>query len=335
VVRAPSNPAAGATILKTMAADQQTNVDPDLLARGGGNATASGVSFQASVGATFAARLLADRRLDERLRLGDVRIRSIRFETEAPLDDILVETDAAGWVFVQVKTSLKLSESLDSEFGKTISQIVRQWQACAGGDGARGWDRRLVGGRDRMLVAVGPGASGTITDDLAVALSTMQAPSAASLPQDQQQALDRVRALLARAWQQILGVAPAAEEIDAMLRFVSVIQLNLDGPDRTAAFETLTHVTESAGDASAIFSAIEQQCERLMASRRGTDAADLRLALAGLGARLRAAPRYQHDVELLRGYSARVQAHLMQYEERNKSRQRQNQDRTRVHGRYR
>jgi ATPase family associated with various cellular activities (AAA) len=298
-----------------MAADQQTNHEPDLLARGGGNATASGVSFQASVGATFAARLLADRRLDERLRLGDVRIRSLRFETEAPLDDIVVETDAAGWVFVQVKTSLSLSESLDSEFGKTISQIVRQWQACAGGDGKRGWDRSLVGGRDRMLVAVGPSASGTITDDLAVALSTLQAPSAASLPQDQQQALDKVRALLARAWQQILGVAPAPQEVDAVLRFVSVIQFNLDGPDRTAAVETLAHVTKSAGDASAMFSATEQQCERLMAGRRGTDAADLRLALAGLGARLRAAPRYQRDVQQLSGYSARVQAHLTQYEE--------------------
>ena len=59
--------------METMAADQQTGADPDLLARGSGNATAAGVSFQASVGATFAARLLTARRLDERLRLGDAR----------------------------------------------------------------------------------------------------------------------------------------------------------------------------------------------------------------------------------------------------------------------
>lgn len=113
-----------------------------------------------------------------------------------------------GWVFVQVKTALSLSENLESEFGKTISQIVRQWHACADGDGKRGWDRSLVAGRDRMLVAVGPGASGTITDDLAVALTALQAPSAASLAQTQQQALDKVRALLARAWLQIFGDAP-------------------------------------------------------------------------------------------------------------------------------
>ena len=52
-----------------------------------------------------------------------------------------------------------------------------------------------------------------------------------------------------------------------------------------------------------------------MTSRLGTDAAELRTALAGVGARLRAAPRYQRDVERLRRYSARVQDHLTQYEE--------------------
>lgn len=55
-----------------MPPDQQPTPDLDLLARGG-NATAAGVSFQAAVGATFASRLLADRGLDERLRLGDAR----------------------------------------------------------------------------------------------------------------------------------------------------------------------------------------------------------------------------------------------------------------------
>jgi hypothetical protein len=55
----------------------------DLLASGGGNATASGVSFQAEVGAMFGVPLLSERRLDGRLELGDVRVRSLRFETEA------------------------------------------------------------------------------------------------------------------------------------------------------------------------------------------------------------------------------------------------------------
>ena len=51
----------------------------------GGNATGAGVTFQAS-----AAQLLAERPLDGRLGLGGAKARSIRFESEAPLDDILL-----------------------------------------------------------------------------------------------------------------------------------------------------------------------------------------------------------------------------------------------------
>ena len=56
--------------LAAMTTDQQTPDDGDLLARGGGNATAGGVSFQTSVGAVFAVQLLTERNVDDRLRLG-------------------------------------------------------------------------------------------------------------------------------------------------------------------------------------------------------------------------------------------------------------------------
>jgi hypothetical protein len=298
-----------------MATDQQTSTDEDLLARGGGNATAAGVSFQAGVGAIFAAQLLTERSVDDRLRLGAARVRSIRFETEAPLDDILVETDASGWIFAQVKTTLSLSESLESEFGKTVEQIVRQWQTCFTGTGERRWDRNLIFGRDRMVIAVGPNASGTISRDLAAALASMQAPSAAALPQAQEQALDRLRTLFVAAWEKIVGAVPSVEDVDSSLRFVTIIQLDLDGPDRVAAIETLAHVTEDANAATGAFAAIERACQSLMAARRGTDAADLRRNLARSGLRLRSAPTFQWDVERLRTYSNRVQTHLSQYEE--------------------
>ncbi|WP_315730732.1 MULTISPECIES: ATP-binding protein [unclassified Bradyrhizobium] len=273
------------------------------------------MGFQAAVGAAFACRLLADRPLDDRLRLGNATLRSIRFETEAPIDDILIETSAGGWVFIQAKTSLSLSTSLDSELGKTAQQIVRQFQACASGNGARGWDRLLDPERDRMLIAVSSDAPSTIKRDLAIALTSSQAPATAPLPQAQQQALDKLRALLASAWQQINGVAPDSGDLDSIIRLVSIVDFNMSGPDRTAAVETLAHVAENATDASTAFSTVEQLSQRLMATRRGTNAAELRQAMAGHGVRLRATPSYQRDVERLRTYSARVQAHLNQYEE--------------------
>src|SRR5208337_1782467 len=96
-----------------------------LLATGGGNSPASGVTFQGSLGASFATAAALDRPVDSRLGLGSVRARSLRFETEAPVDDILVPTSADGHIFAQAKASLEFGSKLDSEMGKTALEIVR------------------------------------------------------------------------------------------------------------------------------------------------------------------------------------------------------------------
>ena len=283
--------------------------------QGGGNATASGVNFQALVGAIFASRLLAERTVDDRLRLAGARAISIRFETETPLDDILVETDASGWIFTQCKTTLSLSESLESEFGKTAEQIVRQWKVCKDGNGKRGWDRPLDLSRDRMVVAVGPGASGTITGDLAAGLGSLQAPAAAPPSQAQRQAVEKLKALLAASWRKLFGKSPATQDIDDILKLVAILQFDPTAADRAAAIEMLAHVTEEADAAPAAFATIGGECESLMAKRHGTNAPELRRVLARAGLRLRAAPSYRTDAERLRTYSEGVQSHLEQYEE--------------------
>ncbi len=293
----------------------QNPSEEDLLAHGGGHATAAGVSFQASVGAIFATQLITERKLDDRLNLGDAAPRSIRFETEAPLDDILVATNESSWIFVQAKTTLSLSDSLDSELGKTADQIVRQWLSCANGSGQHGWDRPLVFGRDRMVIAVGRQASGTVANDLAMALASTQVHSTAPLSQAQQNALQKLSALLVGAWTQITGTAPQSQDVDDVLRFLTILQFDLQGPDRVASIETLTHLAEDASTAPAAFTGLESVCEDLMVRRQGADATQLRRTLARTGLRLRAAPSYQADVKKLRAYSARVQARLDQYEE--------------------
>lgn len=286
-----------------------------LLAGGGGNATAAGVNFQASLGAMFATRLLTERALDERLRLGDVRISSIRFETEAPVDDLLLETTAGGFVFVQAKTTLSLSESLDSEFGKTAEQIVRLWRICSTGRADKGWNRPLDPSRDRVLIAVGPTTSGSITRDLATALSSVQAVATAALPQAKRLALTKFERTLGDAWVSLLGSSPSAADINALVRLVTVMKFDLAGADRTAAIETLSHAMEDTSASTGAFDAIAKECERLMEARHGTNAEDLRRTVARAGFRIRSAPSFQADVEKLRSYSARVQAHLVQYED--------------------
>ena len=114
--------------------------------------------------------MLAERPLDPRLCLGNSKPIWVRFETEAPIDDILVETDLGGFVEVQAKASLASSRKPESEFAKTVGQIVRQYLACRTGNGGRGWDRPNDPSRDRFLIAVGPKSSGTIRQYLAEGL---------------------------------------------------------------------------------------------------------------------------------------------------------------------
>ena len=61
-------------------------------ANGGGAATSSGILFQQQLGAHSAAQILSDSRLDARLGLGNASSFWLRFETEAPVDNILVAT---------------------------------------------------------------------------------------------------------------------------------------------------------------------------------------------------------------------------------------------------
>jgi hypothetical protein len=252
--------------------DQQQGPTGAELATGGGNATAAGVTFQGALGASFAAAAIADRPLDARLGIGAVRVCKLRFETEAPLDDILVVTNADGYVFTQVKTSLTLAKKLDSELGKTAEQIVRQWRACLEGDGSLGWNRPLVRDRDLFLIAVGPGAAGTVTNDLAQALSRRRSnATGATTPTTQTKALESFTALLKAAWQEVVGSPATAEDIAQLLGLAAVVRFDLKGPDAAVAIEMLKGALLRPDDAPATVDVLGGICERHMTERTGTD----------------------------------------------------------------
>jgi hypothetical protein len=297
-----------------------TNVQPPpvsdpFLARGGGHAAAAGITFEAQLGSAFACQLLTERLIDSRLGLGDVRPRSLRFETEAPVDDILIETDQGGWVFVQAKTTLNLSSQSNSPLGSTVQQIVRLWLACTNGQGKRGWDRPLQESNDCMLVAIGPRSAATVSSHLAKALVSIRAAATAPLPEEQRKALDTFAEMLKRTWQEIEGQPPRDADVQRLLKFITVIVFDFEGADRTSAFEVLAHVLERPADGSSAFDVLTQRCSELMSKRLGSDAAGFRRTLLAAQISLRAAPTFVADVARLSGYSERVQTHLNQYEE--------------------
>ena len=79
-----------------------------ILARGGGNATAAGVDFQAKLGAWLASQLLAERPLDARLT--GKRLRSLRFETDA-----LFGAEAVSSPCDQIRYEFRCSHGLPSQ----------------------------------------------------------------------------------------------------------------------------------------------------------------------------------------------------------------------------
>jgi hypothetical protein len=294
--------------------DQINPAPDDMLAQGGGHATAAGVSFQAQLGAALACQLLAERPIDTRLGIAGARIRSLRFETEAPIDDVLVETDEGGWVFIQAKTALTLSTGSDSELGKTAEQLVRLWLSCSAGSGKHGWDRPLQADIDRVLIAVGRGSAGTVVNHLAAALVASRAVTRAPLPQNQQHALDTLVELIRSAWPKFTGQSPNDEAISGLLRHVAVLPFDFEGADGTSAATTLAHVLEDLQDATGAFLVLAHHCEQLMAKRLGADAAGFRTVLATANIALLAPPSFTADVARLRSYSERVETHLARYE---------------------
>lgn len=283
-------------------------------AKGGGDAAAAGMKFQAEVGAYFAVHLLAGRSIDERLDLGDARVASFRMESEAPVDDIVLETTAGGYVFVQAKTAVSASKDPSSPIGRTAEQFVRQWLASRSGAGRRGWDRPLDPARDRLALVIGPRASAAISRDLAQALRSRRTSPSARLSRAAAAVLDEFRALLATAWRPF-GGDPDPSDLEGILALTSIVTFDFEGAHGQLAAEILRPVVSDAASAGAAFGVLVRSCQGLMATRSGANESGLRTTLAAAGVPLAAPARFAADVEKLRTHAERVHESLSEYEE--------------------
>jgi hypothetical protein len=292
-----------------------TASDPNsLLARGGGNATSSGVLFQSSVASYFGAAMLAEKNIDRFSDLTGAMPVVVRMETEAPVDDILVETNAGGFIFVQAKTRVEFSTGPASPFGKTIEQFVRQWLVCAAGSGDRQWNRPLDQARDRLVLAVGPASSNGIKADLKRALEAKRAQATAPLPQDQQSALDRLTSTIDEIWRTSSATPPTSENITALIRLIDVLVFDFDSADRTVVSQMMQGLVEKQSDADGADGLLRDVFTALSVRRLGVDPTRLRSRIVG-SIRLQAPPSYRSDVDTLRRYSDETRAHLEHLEE--------------------
>lgn len=277
---------------------------PRTYATGGGDATASGVAFQQSLGALFGLWMLTETPVDPSFGLGAVKVTTLRMETEAPLDDALALTSAGGVISAQAKRNLSLSFDLASEFGKTAGQLVRQWLLCLSGKGDLGWDRPLDQGRDRLLVVVGPDSPATTRVHLARALDARRQPGKALLTAAESAALEKFDGCVCLAWAESTSEPLLDATLMALSRLTFVYTLDPAGIGRAALAAALGPAVADPVDAPSVLNLLERVAGDLMGLRGGHDVATLRADLVGRGARLAGRPDYRADISALVAHSA-------------------------------
>ena len=282
------------------------------MAQGGGAGPNAGVLFQASVGGLFAASLLAGAVLPAAIRLGAAKARTLKFETEAPVDDILVATDDDGYIAIQAKTTVRASRRLDSPFGKTIEQFVRHWLVCRDGDGGRGWNRPLDAARDRLVLAAGPESSASVLKDLPSALRARSDPGAAILTEAEQQVLNAFDEVVVGAWASITSETPPDSLVADLSRLVAVLAIDPDAPVPPGILAPLLIDPDHS---SGVDAKLRVLMGEWMRDRRGGDAADVKNELERRGVRFDTPPDYREDIAKLKVHSAATARALHRFEE--------------------
>ena len=279
----------------------------------GGAAAAGGLRFQSQIGAFFGLGIISQRAIDHVLGLGSAVPLWMRFESEAPVDDILVATSAGGFVAVQAKTSVNLSAAPGGGLAKTVQQFVRHWLVCRDGDGGQAWNRPLDAERDRLVLAVGPGAPVSVRTDLPAALRLRRQPGSAALTQDQEQALRIFEECAEQAWTGTTVEPWNPTFVDELARLVVVWTFDPDGADGRS-MATFAEAVAAPGQSRALQTALFNLCGRWMTERGGADLTQLRQSLIQEHVSLAAQPLYAQDIRVLQEHSLEVAKALNRYE---------------------
>ncbi|MFZ2266222.1 MAG: ATP-binding protein [Azonexus sp.] len=279
----------------------------------GGSAAAGGFEFQAKLGALFGLQLLAQRPVDHSLGLGGAVPAWIRFESEAPVDDILVATSQDGFIAVQAKTSVDLSPNPKGGLAKTIQQFVRHWLECRDGNGTDLWNRPLDPARDRLVLAVGPSAPSSVRLDLPAALLSLLQPTSITLNRDEAKALDVFNSCVAAAWGATKSEDMPAHLPRQLAELIRVITFDPDGTD-SQALDTMAAVVVELPLARPLINTLAVISKRWMTQRGGGDLIQLRQALGAESIALRAPPQFDGDIQKLKAHSLQIGADLESYE---------------------
>jgi hypothetical protein len=222
-------------------------------------------------------------------------VERIACETGEPVDDCRVHTSDGQTLALQAKRSITLSQSEESELGKTVAQFVEQ---------------HLMPGheQDRLVLVTSRDASKPVRNDLAQVLDRLRnAPAeqdGASLifNSDQTDAYDKFVAHALREWSKRRGGTPSAAELRTFLArcHVWVLDVGQGGLEEREALQTLRmSVITHPGQAEAAWHVLLSACAQLAINHSGTDMRQLQQALSSAGIPLATVRDFTSDVECL------------------------------------
>jgi hypothetical protein len=280
---------------------------------GGGHATAGGVDFQACVAVGLTAGMLAETAYTPPWGWPEeATIEAVRSETGEVVDDIYVRTSLNARAYVQAKNSIDLGEPAGSEFGKTIKQFADQYLACRDGDDGRApLDLR----HDRLVLAVGSAASGTIRTRLSAVLDRIRDWPAdqplleAASNEQEKTALEKTVAHLIRAFRERDGAHADEAELRRVLSLmvVSVHEFGDDGFSQREALQLLrASVVADPARAGNAWDALYKAAAADTAGQSGTDRAGAQQLLRNRSIPVLAPRSYREDVADLEAHTERT-----------------------------
>ncbi|MVO90585.1 hypothetical protein GPA10_39005 [Streptomyces sp. p1417] len=261
----------------------------------GGSAGAGGFDYQHRMAAWLAVTAVAASASPGVQGLWTGAVEQIACETGEPVDDCRVRTSDGQTLALQAKRSITLSQTKESEFGKTIAQFVEQ---------------HLMPGheQDRLVLVTSRDASKPVRNDLAQVLDRLRNVPAeqdvASLVfnSDQTDAYDKFVAHANREWAKQRGSTPSAAELRKFLAHCHVWVLDVEqgGLEEREALQTLrTSVITDPGQADAAWHVLLSTCAQMAINHSGTGMRQLQKALSSAGIALATIRDFTSDVQCL------------------------------------
>ena len=282
---------------------------------GGGSATQSGIDYQNRVAAWFAVGILVEQEATPPWELSaDTTFKFLRCETEQPVDDLLIGTSQGGNVFIQIKHRVSLSRDIQSGFGKTIDQFVRQFLIYRNHPpGQRPWERELRDEYDRLVLITSPSSSSTIREDLPNLLAKIRRLSpaqsitdASAGSQKLQNSLESTLTLINNIWQNLTSELPNENEQRQILQLirVQILDVDINGNDEQQAKDRLRASSLSDPTQSEVaWTSLINFCAQLAINQSGADQAIFQKHFLQSGISFKPSRKYQRDIELLTQYS--------------------------------